>query len=356
VEVDDPFPLRNQLPLNLLFLDPAPRGARLLGRGAFRIAVNLAYESTLLATDDLINLFRDDHFATYKGRVTLPVLQAIAAGTPGQIAFVMDGEIMRGVIDLGVGLGRSFELDLEIPFLVQTSGFLDSPIDHYHDQFGFPDGGRGAFARDQFVIGYVGDGAQVFVDRPAGGIRPGDVVLTGRMALLRDRRRAPDLAAGLALKLPTGDAPLLEGSGRADVALTVQVGRRIGRSALHGGYAITRVGDWSMAPGVPLFDARSLFGTYAFRVSASTALLAQYLRTSSPFHYRRGSDLGRVAQEIALGFRTRLSRGLLFEAAFLENLDARLNSPDVGGYFGLSFGRPPGLPASPLLLDPTDNK
>jgi len=348
--------LRNQLPLNLLFLDPAPRSARLLRRGASRLAVNLAYESTFLATNDLINLFRNDDFATYKGRVTLPVLQAIASGTPGQIAFVMDGEIMRGAIDLGVGLGRSIELDLEIPFLVQTTGFLDSPIDHYHDQFGFPDGGREAFARDRFVIGYVGDGAQVFVDRPAGGIRPGDVVLTGRMALLRDRRRAPDLAAGLALKLPTGSAALLEGSGRADVALTVQVGRRIRRSALHGGYALTRVGDWSMAPGVPLLDARSLFGTYAFRVSASTALLAQYLRTSSPFHYRRGSDLGRVAQEIALGFRTRLSRGLLFEAAFLENLDAHLNSPDVGGYFGLSFGRPPGLSEPPLLLDPTDNK
>lgn len=345
-EIDDPFPLRDQLPFNLLFLDPAPRSARVLGRGATRVGVNVAYESTFLATDDLIGLFRGDDLGQYRGRVTLPILQAIAAGTSGQIAFVMDGEVMRGVIDLGVGLGRRFEIDLEIPFMLQTSGFLDGPIDSYHDRFGFPDGGRGAFARDRFILGYVGDGEQVFVDHPAGGIRPGDAVLTGRMALVHDQRRAPDVAAGLALKLPTGNASLLEGSGRADYALTLQVGRRIGRSALHGGYALTRVGDWSVAPRVPLTNARSLFGTYAFRISTGTALLVQYLRLSSPFHDRGGSDLGRVAQEVAIGFRTRLSRGLTLEAAFLENLDPRQNTPDVGGYFGLSFGGPAG-PSEP---------
>ncbi len=341
--------MRDQLPFNLLFLDPTPRSARVLGRGATRLGVNLAYESTFLATNDLIALFRGDELGQYGGRVTLPILQAIAAGTPGQIAFVMDGEVMRGVIDLGLGVGRHFEVDLEVPFMLQTSGFLDGPIDSYHGRFDFPDGGRGAFARDRFILGYVGDGEQVFVDRPAGGIRPGDLVLTGRMALVHDRRRAPDVAAGLAIKLPTGNASLLEGSGRADYALTLQVGRRIGRSALHGGYALTRVGDWSIAPRVPLIDARSLFGTYAFRITPETALLVQYLRLSSPFHYRGGSDLGRVAQEIALGFRTRLSRGVVFEAAFLENLDPRLNTPDVGGYFGLSFGRPAGPSAPPAM-------
>ena len=352
---DDPFPLRNQLPFNLLFLDQTPRGARVLEARRTRVAVHAAYESTFVASADLIALYRQDDFATLDGRVTLPILEGVAAGTPGRTGFVLDGETLRTTVDFGIGLGRRFEIDLEVPFLLHTSGVLDRGIDRYHARLGLPDGGRSAFARDRYVAAYVGDGAEVFFDGPAGGFHPGDVVLTGRAALLRQAARRPDLAASLAVKLPTGDPRRLDGSGRADYGASIQISRVFGRTTLHAGYQVTRVGQWALAPSLPLGDPRSLFGACGVALTRRSTLIVQILRSSGPFHYRPGNDLGRVAQEIAAGFRTRTPRGHLFQWALIENLDQHLNTPDVGFFVGLSSAGTVAaglLPLPPLPIAP----
>ena len=181
----------------------------------------------------------------------------------------------------------------------------------------------------------------MFEDRPPGGLRPGDLVVGGRVALLKNRPRWPDLSAGLSLKLPTGAAARLDGSGRADYGAALQVRRRIGRVTLHAGYAQTRVGEWALAPGLPLGSSRSLFGACAVGITSRSTLVVQILRSSGPFRFRPGSDLGRVAQEIAAGLRSRTRGGFFVEWAIIENLDTALNAPDVGLFVGLGSSRAP---------------
>ncbi len=335
-ELDDPFPLRNQLPFNLVFLDQTPRSARILPRRATRLAIDFAYESTFVTTEGLVSAFRQDDFTLYDGRVTAPILRAAAGSSPGGTAFILDGETLRSLVDFGIGLGGRFEIDAEIPLLLHTSGFLDPFIDDYHDRLGLPDGGRTAFARDRYIAGYVGDGEEIFIDRPPGGVRPGDLVLTGRAALLKSGDQRPDIAAGLSLKLPTGSARRLDGSGSVDAGVSFQISRRFERSTLHGGYAVARIGDWALAPRLPLHSSRSLFVAYSFAATARSHLVVQILRSSGPFSFRPGSDLGRVAQEITAGFRHRMHGGLQLEWAVIENLDRYLNTPDAGVFLGLS--------------------
>ncbi len=331
-DLDDPFLLRNQLPLGLLFLDQTPRSARLLPGRSTRLEIHFTYESTFVTTDRLVDTFRQDDFGAFDGRVTASLLRADAAAQPGGTSFIMDGETLRGVLDFGIGLGGRFELGVEVPFLLHTSGFMDTAIADYHDWLGFPDGGRNAFARNQYVAGYVGNGEEVFVNRPPGGIRPGDLVLNGRAA----RGRLPDIAAGLSLKVPTGAASRLDGSGRADFGASVQVTRRFRRSTVHCGYMVTRVGDWTLAPGVPLSSPKSLFVAGSFAATSRTSLVAQVLRSSGPFRFEAGSDLGRLATEIAAGFRHRLAGRALLEWGIIENLDHYLNTPDIGVFLGVS--------------------
>src|SRR5437899_3407972 len=211
-DLDDPLPMRDQLPFKLLFLDQAPAGADVQPARGARFALTAAYENTMVATDDLVLLFERTGSATYDGRVTLPILQSIAALQPSHSSYILDGETLRTVLNARVGLASGVEIGVEMPFLSHSGGFLDGLIDSFHNRFGLPEGGRTGFAHNQFRAGYVGDGQTVYFDRPPEGFRPGDIVLSVTEALLRELRRRPAVNVTLSAKFPTGHLKSLQAS------------------------------------------------------------------------------------------------------------------------------------------------
>jgi uncharacterized protein DUF3187 len=333
--LDDPLPIRDPFPFKLLFLDQPPSGATLQPPHQIRFSVNASYVNTMVATDDLVSLFTQD--PSYGGIVTLNVLQTVASVEPSQTAFVLDGETLRMALQARFGITRRFEAGVEVPVLSQGSGFMDPYIDDFHQQFNLPDGGRTAFAQDQFRAGYVGDGAAVYFDRVPGGPRLGDIVLSATGALLVDHDRSPALSLTTSVKLPTGDYRSLDGSGSYDYGATLRFSKRWTRSAAHAGYSFNWVGEWRLAPDLPLRDSRSLFATYAFTATPRTCLIVQVLRTDGPFPFRPGNDLGKVAMEMAAGLRHRFGPGFELEWSFIENIDPFYNAPDIGAFLGVNF-------------------
>ena len=97
------------------------------------------------------------------------------------------------------------------------------------------------------------------------------------------------------------------------------------------------MGEWRLAPTLPLHNSRSLFGAYAFSATPNTCLILQALRTAGPFPFRSGNDLGKVAMEVAGGFRHRMAIGLELEWSFIENIDPFYNTPDIGVFLGLNY-------------------
>lgn len=341
---DDPFPIRNQLPFHLPFLGQTPRGAHLSKPGQTRLTFHLTHSNTLAASDELISAYRASADAGMPMEVTLASLESIAAGSPGQTAFILDGETLRAVLDFGIAVGSRLELEVEVPFLLHSSGLFDSPIDRYHEFLGLPDGGRPAFVEDRFVAGYVGDGETVYFGRPPGGIGLGDVVLGARTALARGAGRGPAVAASLHLKLPTGEPERLEGSGSVDFGAGVQISHRFGRSTLHGGYSRSFLGDWSIAPGLELRDPQSFVGVYAFNLTSRITILGQILRSKGPFPSRPGSDLAGATTEVAIGSRHSIGASGQIEWALIEDLESDFDSPDLGFFVGVTkqFGPPQG--------------
>ena len=126
----------------------------------------------------------------------------------------------------------------------------------------------------------------------------------------------------------------------ADYGGALRVSKRWGRSAFHAGYAFNVLGDWRLAPGLPLKNSRSLFATYAFLPTPRTSLIGQVLRTGGPFPFRTGNDLGKVAMEVFAGFRHRTSRGPCLESGFIENIDPFYNTPDIGAFLGFIYSTP----------------
>jgi hypothetical protein len=335
-DLDDPLPVRDTFPFKLLFLDQPPAGAGLEPARQARFTVNASYVNTMVATDDLIQIYKRNGQA-YDGQVTLDILKLVAEAQPSRTAFILDAETLRTTLQARVGITKRLEVGVEVPFLSQGRGFMDPIIDSFHERFHLPDGGRTGFAHNQFRAGYIGNGETVYLDRAPSGFRLGDIVLSGTGALLVERGRSPALSATLSAKLPSGDYRTLDSSGSRDYGATLRVSKRWGRSTAHAGYSYNVVGEWRLIPELPLHNSRSLFAAYAFSATPSTSIIVQTLRTTGPFPFRSGNDLAKVAMELAAGFRHRLPRGLQVEWSFIENLDPFYNTPDVGTFLGMSY-------------------
>lgn len=76
----------------------------------------------------------------------------------------------------------SFELDLDIPLLYFGAGFMDGPLETYHDAFGFADYGRGSRPNNDFLYEVRRDGKLIVEGKS--GARLGDIRLAVKKSLV----------------------------------------------------------------------------------------------------------------------------------------------------------------------------
>ncbi len=210
------FYTQNQSPLVAIYGLPRDTEARLRSKG----------EGALRMTLDLANNF-------------------IHEKTPTE-EVILDGESLCLTLSGRYGLGHGLEVGLDAPVWMIGGGFLDGFIDSYHAAFGFPDGGRGTTGRNGLRYRYLKNGVPLLnMEQSSQGI--GDVRLRGGWQLYGGPGHDDHLALGVSLKMPTGKAELLQGSGSTDLALwlSARAGRafstgRWGASGALGGMVMTQ--------------------------------------------------------------------------------------------------------------------
>ncbi len=138
-------------------------------------------------------------------------------GSNDEENFIVDGEQLHATLIFRQGLGDNLEWALEVPLMRQSGGFLDGTIDGFHDTFGFDRGRRARTEDDQLRYLYQRNGETLIdIDDSQQGIGDIRVVLTRQLRNVPEGRGAS--VSGL-IKLPTGDADRLTGSGGTDVAV-----------------------------------------------------------------------------------------------------------------------------------------
>lgn len=133
---------------------------------------------------------------------------------------LLDGETTRMTLTLQYGLRENLEVGVEIPYVLHRDGFLDDLIIDWHNFFQLPQGDRKTLPRDRLHYRYQrNDNNLLDMQEEADGF--GDLRVLGGMQLWQedsgDTKQA--LALRASLKLPTGDADKLTGSGSTDLAL-----------------------------------------------------------------------------------------------------------------------------------------
>lgn len=207
----------------------------------------------------------------------------------GREQLSLDGESYRNSFMMNRGLGAGREWGVELSYLMIDGGFLDGPIEGFHDLFGFKQGGRDTVPRKRVNYRFTRQGQDLFrVDEPVSG--PGDFRFTAATQLQKkSAENGYDVALRGSLKLPTGNSTDLLGSGSTDLAVWLSAARAMRPNAWNGyggiGLMLMTTGDV-----LPAQQQRQiLFGALGFarKISAQLSFNVQ-LDGHSPFY----SDTG----------------------------------------------------------------
>jgi len=187
-DLGQPFYSRNLNPFVQIFGLPAVEGAKLTPEG--RTEARLVFDVANNFTSDIV---QGEHIE-------------------------IKGETYRSVVALRYGLGKNLEVGIDLPHVYHGRGHLNDFIIDFHDTFGLPQGGRDTAPNDDLAYVYIDNGNNlVSVAGSASGI--GDVLLSAAMPLWKDGGDSRRLALRAALKVPTGSASNLLGSGSTDFSL-----------------------------------------------------------------------------------------------------------------------------------------
>ena len=245
---------------------------------------------------------------------------------PGEERLLLDGETLRLALDARYGFGDRWELQLEVPWLEQSGGHLDSVINRWHDLWGMSDGGRSAAEDDVLDYRYRSAAADFTLQDDASGL--GDVTAAISYAFYRDDSSTASLAAGY--KFGTGDEREFLGSGADDAWLAVRFsGDHLSDLPLawHGQLGYLYADDSDLLG--PAQNNNLWFVGLAldWRVATHWSLLAQFDANAAPMD----SDidaLGTDAILLSLGVRWRFAPNWALDLNFVEDAQVE-TAPDV---------------------------
>ena len=304
-----PFYTQNQSPVTQIFGLPAAGDAKLLAKGRV---------SALVAADMANNFATDDDLSSRE-------------------SILLDGESCRFTLAFRYGITDRLEAGLDIPYVGQGGGFLDSFIIGWHNFFGLPQGGRKEAPRDRLLYTYAKDGRnRLLADKS--GFDLGDIRFSGALQIYDDGEQYPrTFALRASIKAPTGDSDRLHGSGSTDFALWVTASDDYRLPLGHFTF-FAAAGGMYMSAGDILRDQQrnvAAFGTFGFGWGPAEwiALKAQ-LSGHTAFYKSDLRELGDNALQLIVGGTLAFSPWTSLDIGVSEDIVVK-TSPDLALHLAL---------------------
>lgn len=306
-----PLPVRNFQPIQLIFLNLPFERAAVLSPGAFSVRLESA-ESNEIATEQ------------------------------GDVAALLKFESNRTVLGGSVGVWPRLEVGVDIPMISRFGGFMDPFINGVEDLFGqvnperklFPDNVFGGFSVDRRGVALFHGPKQQFA--------LGDLWFSAKYELWRPEK-LPMLSLRGAVKVPTGRAGAVFGSGQPDVGVgfAMEYGPLSWLMLYQNLNLIFPVGR--ITPGNLSLDP---FVTEGFALELCLArwvsLVVQQEAYTSPMHGTGTPILDGTAVELAAGFNVAW-QGWLLQVGGINNVSGVATAADFTFYLRLSYaGELPG--------------
>ena len=258
-----------------------------------------------------------------------------------QEQIILDGETYRLNLMFRHGLTqpvfgmKGVEIGIDIPFVSHRGGTLDGFIRNWHDAFGLTNSERDQFQDDQLHYQYRRNGATAFrMLNTSNNI--GDIRLSAAWQLACRRADETDCSALRAsLKLPSGKAKKLSGSGGLDFSLAHSTTRTYQRYTFNygGGLLLNGRSD--------LFDKqqKALVGFANAGVNYQPGrfpwmVLKAQLDSHSAMYDSALKNLGSDSVQINIGGSVRFANKMVLDIGVVEDL-VTSTVPDVAFHFAL---------------------
>jgi hypothetical protein len=299
----EPLVTRNQHPLVALYGLPLPLAARLPAPGSGRVGANLNWSN--FATTD----------------------------TTARDSYTLDGEVLEVRVQAEHSLGADFAVRGELAWRDLSGGSLDSLVENWHDLFGLSSGSRNRLPQDALLIEYRrGESTLLQFDEASSGLA--DMPLSFGYQLIATERGA--LATWLTLKLPTGKAEDLTGSGAMDVALSLAGERQLsGHWQVFGQANVVWLGEGDVLADLQQDFAGSLLAGVTWQGWRSFGVTAQLEANTAVLD--TGTHLDGDAVVLSLGGRYQTVSGWAFDFGFSEDIAVDA-SPDIVFLLGVRHG------------------
>jgi len=304
-------PLRAQqrYPLYLMFLTPEPDSPRLIEKGHFMASLSIDYTS----------IYIDETSKEWSALMDMEMT-------------VVDFLFIYGITD-------RVNISLALPWISQNGGFLDSPLETYHDFFGFPNYGRENGPVNEFGYHISVDDEDWFNDR-SGGLHLGESVLSVKVRMSNTGNHE-GLTSSIfyALKIPTGDADHGFGSGRFDQGLVFLNQYRVSPFILYLNPGVVLLSDpKTQGADIDINNIMTLLAGIEYNVNDTWSLMGQLNFVTSPFRNTGIEQMDQDSLELTLGFAVLISHDKTFEFAFSEDLTRTAPDFTVHGALRYEFG------------------
>jgi hypothetical protein len=254
----------------------------------------------------------------------------------------LDGESYFLGLSLRHRLSERFEIGADIPLVAHADGMLDNFIEGWHDLFGMSNSKRVGPA-NELRFQYARDG-EVLYQQESRSAGLGDIQLNAAMMLnAPDANRWPALTLRSSIKLPSGDADDLHGSGAVDLAIGLYATdvfelwhHPLYFSAFGG---ILALGDGKVLPELQR-NSVAFGGMLAtWQATDRLGVIAQAAFQSSYFDSEL-EELGSESVQLVIGGEYRLpERGVLLSFGIVEDLFSN-TTPDFALHFSIrNFSR-----------------
>ncbi|MEM7048038.1 MAG: DUF3187 family protein [Acidobacteriota bacterium] len=327
-----PLRIRDQFPLSMGYLAFDPVSAVVLDRGEWQIDVVTTLTNTW-AQSDVVEGFLEDR----DGRLPLTRadLTRLDGLDPNQGLVFVDAELVRSALAVRRGFGDGVQLELVLPVLNYSGGFLDSTIEGFHDSFSFSQAGRLGVERDDF---------RAFVSHPGGtyeldgdpGARFGDLVVGAKFRLFEPNgERRYHLALETVLELPTGSASQLGSNGAVDGGAQLLFTRYFEHACLHLSAGVLYLGAWDeLSIGEQVMPSAMV--AWEQGLGPKTSALAQLTVGFSPLDDLEIDELSGTTLQLTVGVKRVVFADKVLFLGITENLLRFDSTSDVGAHFGIT--------------------
>jgi hypothetical protein len=288
-EGSGPFPVRNFQPIQLLFLGMPGDRAAVIKKGALDLRIELADTATVF----------DDR--TPRTNVQMKL------------------ETVRSGLFFRYGLTDRLEVAVEVPSYYRYRGILEGAITSVERMTTGLAPARKSLQATGFAFNVGRDGRTLF-NSGDGEMGFGDTTFFGKYQFLQESEGKPAASVRVALKVPTGDASRVFGSGHPDVGVGLALEKRVAAhwilyGNLNGLFPTGPVAGLTVQPSMSAIVAAE------YLWSQNLSFVGHFDYYSSPFHGTDMPVLDNGVTELTVGFNYHLRENLLWQVYGVENLD-----------------------------------